>query len=786
MYIGKLNAHLAEIPYTVTKKNSRAVPATLEGGNPFLGETLTAGWKELIDSGLDVHVQLPEGTLLNTVVLRIGQNSDLSGVRLYDGAKQMLLSSYCAETGKHITEKELALSVDEILSDFVLEICGEFTDITLDGIDLYGAKLDGLQLFPTPDRLEESLGSLAAAAIQTCSGSCDIARSALPILQEKFKEITGISLLPAKDGQISLELDAAIPEGGYRLSVSAQGIRICASDLRGFVMGSETLLKLFREVSFPVCTVEDAPFVPFRGVHLYLPAKADIPFTKRLIKYILSPCGYNTIILEMGAGMRFDSHPEINEAFLEAAQKTASGQWPPLPHHEVAGGQLLEKEDVRDLVAYAGSFGIEVIPEIQSLSHIQYLTLAHPDIAELPADGITLRAADARLEDIPPSDFYAHSACPSNPKSWQIVFDLIDEIVDVVQPARYVHMGHDEVYQIGICPICSKADPAELFARDVIRYHDYLAGKGLKMMIWADMLQPIGENNQPKVTTRAVSMLPKDIVLLDFIWYFHPDKDIEENLLPYGYQVIYGNLYSSHFPRYETRIRKDGILGGQISAWVGTREEDLAREGKLYDFLLTAQMLWSKDYCRHSRYAYDSLIRSRIPQLRSCLQDVRYPSMDAHIREAEIYLAEPFCPARSGEHCFPAGCKAESLAFLHAASNPQRRLPWVDLEQIGTYLVTYEDGSEAQIPITYTGNIHHWNRRQNAPFANMFYRHNGYTGVSWYCDGIESRLSDGRICCLYRYEWRNPHPDRKITQIRLIPEKDAETQILVQRITAIQ
>ena len=214
MYIGKLNAQLAEIPYRVTKKNSRTVPASLEGGNPFFGETLTAGWKDLIDSGLDLHVQLPEGTLLNTVVLRIGQNCDPSGIRLYDGAKQMLLSSYCAETGKHITEKEITLPVDEILTDFLLEICGEFTDIRLDGIDLYGAKLDGLQLFPTPDRLEEGMGSLAAAAIQTCSGNCDAACSALPILQEKYKEITGLSLLAAKDGQIRLEQDAGIPEEG--------------------------------------------------------------------------------------------------------------------------------------------------------------------------------------------------------------------------------------------------------------------------------------------------------------------------------------------------------------------------------------------------------------------------------------------------------------------------------------------------------------------------------------------------------------------------------------------
>jgi len=784
MFIGKLNSLLAPISYTVSKMDKKRAPLFLEQGDPFQGKPLRIGWRELISSGIDLHVSLPAGYLINSLVLRFAEDASPSSVAVLSADKKCTFYRYSGETGKAITEKEISLPVDEVLTDFILEISGEFTDIALDSIDLYGAKLDGLQLFPTADWVEEGIGSLAAAAVKTCSGNCDAARSALVILREKFEEITGTSLVAAENGRIFLENDTAIAKGGYHLSVSTELIRIRASDLRGFVMGVEALLKLFRDGSFPVCTVEDAPFVPFRGVHLYLPAPADIPFTKRLIKHILSPCGYNTIILEMGAGMRFDSHPEVNEAFREAAAKTASGQWPPLPHHEVAGGQLLEKEDVRDLVAYARGFGIEVIPEIQSLSHIQYLTLAHPDIAELPADGVSTHTTDDRLADIPPSDFYAHSACPSNPKSWQIVFDLIDEILDVVQPTQYVHMGHDEVYQIGICPICSKVDPAELFAQDVIRYHDYLATKGLKMMIWADMLQPIGENNQPKATVRAVSMLPRDIVLLDFIWYFHPDKDIEENLLPYGYPVIYGNLYSSHFPRYESRIRKDGILGGQISAWVGTREEDLAREGKLYDFLLTAQMLWSKDYCHHNRYAYDRLIRLWIPQLRGRLQDVHYPSTNTNAHQREIYLAEDFCPS-CGANCFPADCMADSLLFLHAASHPQRRLPWMALDQIGTYLVTYDDGSKVTIPITYAGNIHHWNRRQNAPFSNMFYRHNGYTGVSWYCDGIESRLPDGRICCLYQYEWPNPHPERKIRQIQLIPAESEETQILVQKITAI-
>jgi hypothetical protein len=68
----------------------------------------------------------------------------------------------------------------------------------------------------------------------------------------------------------------------------------------------------------------------------------------------------------------------------------------------------------------------------------------------------------------------------------------------------------------------------------------------------------------------------------------------------------------------------------------------------------------------------------------------------------------------------------------------------------------------------------------------MFYRHNGYTGVSWYCDATETRLEDGRIACIYQYEWINPHPEKEILQILLVPEASAETDVLVQQVLSIK
>ena len=98
---------------------------------------------------------------------------------------------------------------------------------------------------------------------------------------------------------------------------------------------------------------------------------------------------------------------------------------------------------------------------------------------------------------MPPDKFYKDSYCPSNEKSYSIVFDLIDEIVEVVRPTEYVHMGHDEVYTMGTCPLCKDKDHSDLYASDVNKLYNYLASKNLKMMIWGDMLHNVTKYKHP-------------------------------------------------------------------------------------------------------------------------------------------------------------------------------------------------------------------------------------------------------------------------------------------------
>ena len=716
-------------------------------------------WNALWDMGLELHLSLPQSCFIDRLILSVGEKAQLQRVTRSD--THGILAVYAAETGKTVTVREIPLEVAAFGQELTLRIESFYSDLLIEDIALYGAVEEGLDLFPTPEHSQWSGESVAAAAFTGYSTDTPLSRKAEAVLAEKFAEETGITLQPQAGG-IVFTADPAIPANGYRVTVENKKITLCAADERGFVLAAECLIKLTEKGQIKVCTVADAPAHPLRGVHIYLPAIEEVDFTKRLIKYLFSPLGYNMIIFEVAFGMQFDSHPEINAITMDAIAKGKAGLMPPFPHGVVAGGACLPKAAVRELMDYVRSFGIEPIPEIQSLGHVQFMTFSHPEIAEIPVED-EAEKIDIRAEDQRPEKLYPHCYCPSNERSYEILFDLADEIIEVFQPKEYVHFGHDEVYEIGVCKVCREKDPAELFAADVNRLYDYLKKKGLKMMIWADMLQ----RPERYRTTAAIDKIPKDILMLDFIWYFYMDRDIETNLLEHGFKVAIGNLYSSHFPRYCSRIARKGMVGGQISAWVGTDLRSLVQEGKLFDFFLTAQMLWSKDYNPCCTHAYDRQITARMPWLKNKLEGIALPS-HAEKAKRRLLLEQPLADAPVKELALEG--EAKSILLCHTLLYHVTKKPWKAPSKVGEYLLTFADGTEQRIPLTAGGNIGHWNRYQHQPNLHELYRHTGYSTI-YDCEGIHSKTPAGEPICLYQIEVLTEKPLRSV---RLIEEPDAQ------------
>ena len=552
--------------------------------------------------------------------------------------------------------------------------------------------------------------------------------------------------------------------------------------------GADTLLQLFeRGRGIPRVHCDDRPTKALRGFHAGLPCRDQFDFMKRLFRYVLLPLRYNTLFVELAGGMRYKSHPEISQTWERAADEYRRGLIPKPPHMTmVANGEILEHEEVQRYVGFAKELGFDIVPEVQSLGHVQYITMAHPEIAEIDTEETAVK--DTRNEDVRPASVYHHCYCPSLEESYQIIFDLMDEIIDVVKPQRYVHIGHDEVYQIGVCPRCRGKEPAKLFATHVNRLHDHLAARGLGTMMWSDMLQP--PPARPYATYPAIDLLPKDIVMLDFVWYFNMDHDIENNLLAKGYPVAVGNLYSSHFPRYRDRIMKDHMIGGQVSMWLENNEGSYGDNGKLWDCIYLSEMLWNPEtYDERNRRTYtERIIKDIQPVMRDEVRgkyEARgYSKVSVTLPRAakapkELLKLCPKAILMQGES-ISVGAAFERLVFEHATVNAAPRIMWKPIDKIGDYRVAYADGTVLSVPVKYGSNIMAYDTTYGAFMPQEYYRHNGYVGT-WFSDPVyRQKRADGSDMTVYGFLWENPYPEKEIAAITYQPiENDYCGLILV-------
>ena len=586
-----------------------------------------------------------------------------------------------------------------------------------------------------------------------------------------------LETLPAGDGvELSFVIDPDYEEERYTVSVAKDSATVTASTRLALLWGACRVIDLWDGATLPVIFIDDKPDMPMRGFHMGLPTVDNIDFVKKFIRYVLLPFGYNHVIIEFNGAMRFDRHPEISEKWVESERLYREGKGERVMHADIgAEGTLLEKWQVREILDVLDGYGIEVIPEIQTLAHIEYLTNAYPAFAEL---GTFMKTAtEDELKWIKHPHIPEHCYCPHNEKCMAIVYDIIDEIVEVVKPRRYAHIGHDEAYHMGLCPECKAKGAPKVYVEHVTALHDYLAKKGLGTMLWSDMFHTnmyyTGEH-----FASVKSELPKDLVLLDFTWYFHLGLDIEDELLPEGYKIMMGNLYSSHYPRFASRIAKEGMIGGQVSTWTAVSEKKFGEHGKFLDLPFTSEMLWNAySYDERNRAALTALIgQCIIPEIRDLMHG-RY----------DLYLATDTDTAEvigtfggSGERvpeeliylgltepteAMEVGDKFDRLIFEHATLNPAPRICWQNLTPVGEYTVTYDDGEAVAVPVLSAGGILYVNSSYGMPMPDNYYRHQGYVGTYFADPTYEYRTPEGAPILLLGQVWDNPHPDKTIAHI---------------------
>jgi len=269
------------------------------------------------------------------------------------------------------------------------------------------------------------------------------------------------------------ELPPEAAAEGYVLNVTDKGVVITAVSERGLFYGMMTLEQLLdaartlRVGALPCVRIVDWPAIAMRGYHEdygrdQLPTVEDHKRTIRL----LAQYKMNTHLWFIESNhFKYAFDPDLGSEY-----------------------DRFTFDELREVVAYAHQYYIEVIPVVELLAHMEF-TLNNPKyapLAEVEGSGVL---------------------CPTSDES----FDLVRKMVNEIAPAfdgRYFHCALDESAAVGQGKSAEavKAKGIEqVYADYYTRMNDLIKSHGKTMMMYGDIVL-----NHPGI----LKLLPKDIVMM--------------------------------------------------------------------------------------------------------------------------------------------------------------------------------------------------------------------------------------------------------------------------------
>ncbi len=458
-------------------------------------------------------------------------------------------------------------------------------------------------------------------------------------LQALMKKALGQNLsLEKGENTITMQVsDKTLKPEAYEMEITNKQVILSAKDAAGMFHAIQTLRQLLpagiesgetvQSVLFPALTISDYPAFGWRGMNLDVSRhffSAD--YLKKLIDrlalykfnklhlHLTDDQGWRVEIkkypelTELGAWRTFDQHDSIcmkrakeNPDFIIDPQHiiTKDGK-------QLYGG-FYTQEQIRDLVRYAQSKHVEIIPEIDMPGHMMAATASYPDLS-----------SSGKAEW---GDLFTSPLCACKEEVYTFVENVLTEIMDLF-PSRYVHIGADEVDKRfwANSPTCKQfmkkegiRDVDELQSYFVQRVQKFLASKGRETIAWDEALEG-GINPDinimywrtwvASIPEKAVANGNKVIVAQGDPLYFA------------GEGIPLYNVY--HFDVIRKTIPEDKaylILGAHASIWTDATPSEKRADHHIFPRAIAlSEVVWSPKSVRDWD-SFKNRLNSQLPRL---------------------------------------------------------------------------------------------------------------------------------------------------------------------------
>ncbi len=414
--------------------------------------------------------------------------------------------------------------------------------------------------------------------------------------------------------------DASLPNEGYRFQVNRHKIQITAADDPGIFYGLQTLRQLLPPAvesglnslaghTIQAMSIEDYPRFSWRGMHLDVSRHFfPVEFIKRYIDMIaLHKMNVFHWHLTDDNGWRLEikRYPKLTEicAWRVDREQEDWRKWSPIKEGETCSyGGFYTQEEVRDIVAYAASRQIMVIPEIEMPGHSSEIFAAYPELS-----------CRGELLPVRPGSYWPNEdiLCAGNDSVFVFLENVLDEVIELF-PAKYIHIGGDEARKTywKTCEKCQArikneglANEDELQSWFIQKIEQYIVSKGKNLIGWDEILEGGLAQEATVMSWRGMNggivaakaghdviMTPTSHVYFD---HYQGDKTTEPQAIGgftplekvYGYEPI-----PSELSEEEAKF----VLGSQANLWTEfVKTPEHAEYMVLPRMTALSEVLWS-------------------------------------------------------------------------------------------------------------------------------------------------------------------------------------------------
>ena len=442
-----------------------------------------------------------------------------------------------------------------------------------------------------------------------------------------------------------------IPSEGYKLSITKENVVITASQPSGFFYGVQTIYQLLppavygnkvdkrADWSLPAVEITDSPRFSYRGMMLDVCRNfSSVEYVKKFID-MLAMHKMNTfhwhLTDDQGWRIEIKKYPELTNIGANRKETLVDyyyTNYPQIYDGQPTGGYYTQ-EEIKDIVAYAASKYITVIPEIEMPGHALSAIASYPHLSCTPDS----------VYDVPGTwGIFEEVYCPKE-ETFEFLEGVIDEVVELF-PSPYIHVGGDECYKtawkncsecqalikkLGLkddttpSPVDGKLHTKEekLQSYVITRMEKYINSKGKNIIGWDEILEGglapnatvmswqgvEGGMNAAKQGHNAI-MTPSPYMYLD---YYQEDPETAPITIG-GYVTLKMTYNYNPVEDSADELVKKHIIGVQGNAWTEYMQTDDRRDYQIFPKLTAiSETAWTEDknknwtdYCKRLEEEY--------------------------------------------------------------------------------------------------------------------------------------------------------------------------------------